>query len=227
MSNRSIVFVSISAINLLSKKDNSGTGGAEKQLFLFGVGLKARSWQVSFITSKPKTGDTKGLILPAHFASFSYLGGPKWRVIFDWLSFWNAMLKANAYYYVLKVPEHLLMPMSLFCKIYKRKLIFWGQMTVDVYLYKRKGLSRIADLLRDWGLKRADIVIAQTDQQRKQFKDIYGIDARVVPSICDSAILHSPLATDLHANEKEVDILWVGNSMQKKQPLQKTTKPKT
>ncbi len=214
---QSVSFVAPFAYPLLSRNGLGGSGGAERQFFLFGKELAERGWKVSFITDKPT--ENIGLhptIFPVYHASFSYLGGSKTRLLPDWLTLWRAMAKANACYYVLKVPGHLLAPMSVFCKVHKRKLVFWAQMSHDANPLERKDLNKAAALLQNWGLKRSNIVIAQRNEQRKAFNENYGINAQVVPSICYSLITNTDVELKSDLNKKEVDILWVGNSMPKK-----------
>ncbi len=214
---QSVSFVAPFAYPLLSRNGLGGSGGAERQFFLFGKKLAKRGWKVSFIIDK-QSGNIglRPTILPVYHASFSYLGGSKFRMLPDWFTLWRAMAKANAYYYLLKVPGHLLVPMSIFCKTHKRKLVFWAQMSHDANPLERKGLNKAASLLQDWGLKGSDIVIAQSEEQRKGFKDNYGINAQVVPSICDTLITNTDAELKSDFKKKEVDLLWVGNSLPKK-----------
>lgn len=213
MCKKSVCFISPFAYSLLASDKVIGSGGAERQFFLFGRKLAERGWEVSFIIDEPS--GNVGLhptLFPVCHASFSYLGGSKLRMLPDWLTLWRAMAKAKAYYYVLKVPGHLLAPMSVFCKVHKRKLVFWAQMSHDANPLERKDLNKAAALLQNWGLKRCDIVIAQIEEQRKGYNDNYGINAKVVPSICDSLITERDAELKPDLNKKDVDILWVGNS---------------
>jgi len=165
-----------------------GSGGAERQFFLFARGLTERGWKVSFITEKPSSSAyTNSTIFRVYHAKFSYLGGSKLRMFPNWATIWKAMAKANTASYVVKTPAHLLIPMSFFCRVCRRKLVFWTQTSHDSS-YIRRDINRVGSKMQDWGLRRADIVIAQTEDQRKEFKANYGIKAKVVPSICDSLI---------------------------------------
>jgi len=214
----SIAFVAPFAYPLLTAGDVAATGGAERQFFLFARGLEKRGWDVSFITSEPDAEKCAGpTVFPVHYAHFSYLGGPKWRMPKEWLSLWRAMKRADSDYYVLKVPGFLLTPMSVFCKKYKRRLAFWAQMPYDADPSRRRGAIRAAGFLQDWGLKRADVVIAQTEDQKKDFQDNFGIRADVVPSICDRLDAAYPFRRNASKPDNpEIDVLWAGNTQLKK-----------
>jgi len=173
-------------------------------------------WRVSFITARPNHGS----ILSDHgfsiyHADFSYLGGSKLRMPYCWVSLLRAMKKANSNYYVLKVPGHLLAPMSIFCRLCRRKLVFWAQMTHDSNPDERK-FNRISSCLQDWSVKRADIVISQSNDQRIGFKRNYDIESIVVPSICERLTSTYSERMIFHTNKREIDILWVGNALPKK-----------
>lgn len=217
---KSLTFISPFAYPLLSGLEISGPGGAERQFFLFGKRLIERDWKVSFIADKSKGNeDTELTIFPVYHASFSYLGGSKTRVLLDWLSFWQAMKRANSAFYVIKTSAHLMLPASLFCRVYRRKLVFWAQTSHDSRSL-RYGINRLASKMQDWGLRRADIVIAQTEEQKREFSNNFRSHTYVVPSICDS--LESNSNKDLNSDliKKEIDILWVGNpSLNKRQEI--------
>jgi glycosyltransferase involved in cell wall biosynthesis len=213
---KAICFVSPFAYPLLSKNHEGSSGGAERQFFLFGRELHKKGWNVSFVTHKPKnTNLNEKTILPVYAANFSHMGGPKWRIIPDCLSLWRSMNKANCYYYVLKNPGHILPVMGLFCKLNRRKLVFWSQMSRDAIRVKA-GVNLIVSKLHDLGLRMVDIVIAQTEEQRRNYETNYGIKAVVVPSICESLLLKVNKEIYSNNDNKNIDILWVGNSAAKK-----------
>jgi len=210
----SISFVSPFLTGLFAGNGAAVAGGAERQLYLFARGLAERGWRVALITGKPHDGEQLPPGLSAFPACFSYLGGSKIRLPLDWLSLLEAMRKADTDYYVLKVPGHLLAPMSVFCTTAKRKLVFWAQMTFDANPGERTELPRFASRLQDWGLRRADVVIAQSEEQQRNFWANYRCRAQVVPSICDHLLRSdSPAAVN---RQQSVDILWAGNSWPKK-----------
>ena len=213
---KSITFISPFAYPLLSKDCAGSTGGAERQFFLFGRELSKRGWRVSFITARPNYGSVSSDHgFSVYHADFSYLGGSNIRILPCWVSLWRAMKKANSNYYVLKVPGHLLAPMSIFCRLYSRRLVFWAQMTFDANPEERT-LNNIAGSLQDWGVRRADIVISQSSDQRSGFKKNYNIKSIVVPSICEKLSFPNSVESKINTVDNKSDLLWVGNSLKKK-----------
>jgi len=210
MKTRSISFVSPFGYPLLVP-DGQGSGGAERQFVLFGHELASLGWHVSFITAHPAPEYRhQQTILPVYSCSFSYLGGSNFRIPIDWISLFMAMKKSNSYYYIIKTPGHLLAPMSLFCRLFNKKLVFWGQTTskTDPSL---KQISSHASYLQNWGIKQADLIIAQTKDQQNSFKKNYNLNSTIVPNICTTLPYAYQDASSINAL-KTIDVLWAGNS---------------
>jgi len=215
---QSICFISPYAFPLLIPNGmGAGAGGAERQFFLFGEELVRLGWRVSFITNHPAPENKQQkTVLPVYTCSFSYLGGSNLQMPSDWLSLFKSMKKVNSDYYVIKVPGHLLTPLSFFCRFFNKKLVFWGQMTFDANPSLRR-VNAFAGWLQDWGVKRTNIVIAQTQEQQYGFLKSYGIKSSVVPSICKQ--LSSATSSALFVPDSSshtIDVLWAGNSALKK-----------
>lgn len=210
----SICFVSPFAYPILVG-EGGGPGGAERQFFFFGREMKKQNWRVSYIVDrssiKNKNLDT---LLPVLTSSFKFMGGKNVYIIFDWLNLMLAMKRAQADYYVIKTPGHLSAPMAFFCKISKKKLVFWSQMSSD-FNRSEKSNRTLANILHDWGVKNSDIVIGQTKQQCQDFMNNYRKIIFHVPSMCGQ-ILTMRKEIEGKENIADVDILWVGNSLCKK-----------
>jgi glycosyltransferase involved in cell wall biosynthesis len=223
-----ICFVSPWAYPLLCGQ-GSGVGGAERQFFLFGRGLARAGWRVSFITHTPPA-DLADLPteFPAWHADFGYLGGSKARLPLAIAGLLRAMVRANAQYYVLKVPGHLLPVMALYCRPFRRRLVFWAQMTYDADPRelalvcaqgaraegsRAGGRARALAAAHRLGIRLADIVVAQSLDQQHGFDLNYGIRAPVVRSICEPLAAAADVGGSL-----QTDVLWVGNAHPKKRP---------
>ena len=212
----SICFISPFAYPLLSKDRTRSTGGAERQFFLFGGELAKRGWRVSFITAQPNYGSiSSDHGFSVYHAEFSYLGGSKLRMPYCWISLLRAMKRADSNYFVIKTPAHILLPLGFFCRVLRRKLVFWTQTSHDSAQI-RKGINYTGSRMQDWGLKLAHIIVAQTEEQKNGFEVNYDIHADVVPSICSSLNSHASSKPDC-SDEKPIDLLWVGNSSTNKQ----------
>ena len=210
--NKSIAFISPLGLPLLQIPPKAGPGGAERQFFLFGKGLEKRGWSVYYITDNINSRGGIETVMPVETASFSFMrGGGKGRMLLDWISVIHAIWKANSYYYVIKTPAYLLVPMSMFTKLFGRKLVFWAQMDFDAYPELRPP-GRLLGIFLDLGIKLADIILAQNKRQVEGFKNNFGRESHLIRNI--SGNLCSDDLPDSEASS--VDILWVGNSMAKK-----------
>jgi glycosyltransferase involved in cell wall biosynthesis len=214
---KTITFISPLGMSLLKRPPVAGSGGAERQFFLFGKGLEKRGWSVCYITDNIKSKGNTETIMPVEVANFAFMrGGGKGRMLLDWITIIRAMWKANSNYYVIKTPAYLLVPMSLFTKLFRRRLVFWAQMDFDAYPELRPP-GRLLGIFLDLGIRLADIILAQNKRQVEGFKMNYGRLARLIPNISgDLCMEDQPDADANSAYVKRIDILWVGNSMAKK-----------
>ena len=205
---KSITFVMPLGYSLLLEKPESGAGGAERQFFLFGKALEKKGWDVSFICDTHS--ENKKTQFSVYSASFSYMGGSKFKLPFDWWSLIRAMKKADSDYYVVKTPGHLLLPMNFFSKLFSKKTVFWAQMEYDAYP-KLRTLKKIPGKIQDIGVRFTDIVLAQNSSQVKGFKVNYQKDSQLIKSIAGK--LNQDIADTV---VEKFDVLWVGNSLPKK-----------
>ena len=133
MRDESITFVSPYGLSLLCVPPCEGAGGAERQFFLYGKALRDHGWEVNYITHDVRALRNHKTVMPTFKANFGYLGGSKLPMLWHWFTLLKAMYRSNSKYYVIKTPAHLLVAMSLFTRLFGRKLIFWGQSDSDAY----------------------------------------------------------------------------------------------
>ncbi len=213
MSNR-ICFVSPFAFPLLCGQ-GSGAGGAERQFFLFGRGLTRLGWDVRFITHTPPAAlaglPTEFPVYPVHFG---YLGGSKTQMPLALLGLWRAMRRVDADYYVLKTPIHLLPLMVLYGRYCYRRAVFWGQ-TTYVSCGRQAKQNGWPQKLESWGIKNADLVIAQTRKQQMDFQRDYSVGSIIVRSFAEPLIVDQKAERTL-PNEDRIDVLWAGNQLTNK-----------
>lgn len=191
----------------------SGAGGAERQFFLFARGLAQRGWQVSFITGTPTAAlrDAKPMF-PVHPVDFAYMGGSKLQMPASWWNLWQAMQAADAEFYALKVPAHLLPLMAMFCKRYGRRLASWGQTTYRNEA-QRRHIPWVARRMETMGLRSADVLIAQTRDQATQLAADTGRPVHVVANIAE-CMADAPG----DSTASGCDVLWAGNASRNKRP---------
>jgi glycosyltransferase involved in cell wall biosynthesis len=195
-----VAFIAPNLYPILSPTHPGAAGGAERQFCLFGQSLAQRGFEVSYICSPPAAG-VNATAFSVHFADFSFMGRSKLRLPMCIASLWKACHRADADYYLIKVAAHLLLPLALFCKLRGKRLVFWLQNGYDAGGRSPHGFW--ADRVLGQGVRAADIVIAQSEEQRRELQR-RGIAAQVVPSIYQRAV---PIG-----EAEPIDMLWVGNT---------------
>lgn len=147
-----------------------------------------------------------------HKAPLRYMGGSNFYILSDWLNYLKVLWRINADFHVIKLPRSLLAPLGLFCTLKRSRLVFIGQIDNDVDLeFIRKNEGRITYWLYRLGMLAVDFIVAQNEKQREGFRRLFGKKTQVVKSI-----VTLPSVED---GEKSDYVLWVGSSLEKKQPL--------
>jgi len=99
---------------------------------------------------------------------------------------------------------------ALFCKLFRKKFIYMTACPWDVNgEYVKKGLRGKIFL---FGLKNADLIITQNEEQRKLLKEKFGLESIVVKNAFPLKML-----SDAEYADKKF-ILWVSSSQQLKRP---------
>lgn len=189
-------------------------GGAELQLYYLSREFASMGYEVHVFTSNQSECDkdemmTEGLILhllpskPIHTSTFklNFL----WRV-------WKGLVKVKPDICLIRTAT--LAPLVLaYTKAYSKKFIYSATHDKDCLIRKITGLGSLYKAL--WrrlfqlSIKHADAVIAQTEYQKEQFKENFGIESIVIGNG------HSiPTATILKA-EPPI-ILWLANLRREK-----------
>jgi glycosyltransferase involved in cell wall biosynthesis len=99
-----------------------------------------------------------------------------------------------------------------FCRMNGRKFIF--RVASDSDCEKEHGRLELwrDRKLYDYGLKRADLVAAQTEVQAKMLRDHHDLDSKVVNMLVE------PPRRGAASLEKDIDVLWLGNLRSLKRP---------
>ncbi len=206
-----VAFITPWAYPLFDSRVKNAVGGAERQFYLFAESLAERGATPVFIVANPALSPLSAdeLQFPVHFADFSYLGGSKLRMPGALLSIWSALEAADADYYLIKLPRHLLLVLAAFCRAKGKKLVFWVQSQQDFDDTTRHGLDKITSWVQNLGLQSCDVVIAQTNEQSDMLKNLNGIQTSVVRSIFKK---FSDGPAEPHDTMGEFEVLWVGSS---------------
>jgi glycosyltransferase involved in cell wall biosynthesis len=139
------------------------------------------------------------------------MGGSNLHLLPDIIRFMRTLSRIGADIYLIKLPRHMLLPLSLYARFAGKRVIFIGQVDADANASKLKPTDRsVASWMYRMGLWFTSAIVAQTETQKSGFERVFQRDVRVIRNIVTMA-QEQPV-------EKEGYILWVGNSGRHKQP---------
>lgn len=197
---------------LAGDKYTKTTGGAEAQLTVIGQSLAEQGYDINFLVGDFEQPDFEKIDqIKTYKVPLRYMGGSNVHIFSDWIRLLSTLLRINADIHIIKLPRNLLAIIGLFCKFRRKKLIFIGQIDTDVELaFLRKADGLVNYWLYRIGMKQVDCVIAQNEIQKSGFKNTFNREAKVIKNV---------ITLPINSNyKKENYILWVGSSLQKKQP---------
>jgi glycosyltransferase involved in cell wall biosynthesis len=210
-----ICFVGLSNLPVLAREyGRHGVGGAELQQTLLAKSLAARGFAVSMVVAD--YGQPDGAVwdgIKTYKAYRPAAGLPLLRFVHPrWTRLWAALKRADADIYYTSCAGALLGQVALFARLHGAKVIFRVASNSDcdpralLIRYRRdKSLYR-------YGLRRADLVLAQTPQQQQALLANFGRSSLVVASLTDTGGRRPTFA------ERDIDVLWVGNMRPLKRP---------
>jgi glycosyltransferase involved in cell wall biosynthesis len=179
---KSICFISPFMGPLLSKSATCGTGGAERQFYIFGTELAKRGWRVVFIADCPVSSDSLPENVSVLHVPFKHLGGSKLSLLTEIPQLLIAILRADTAFYALKTATHIAGVIGL-VKVFKScKLIMWGQTS--------HSFDRIVPAepywvgkIRRWSIRKAEYLVAQTTDQIERALTAFNRSASLIPNI--------------------------------------------
>lgn len=210
-----ICFVGLGNLPVLAPEYNRhGIGGEEVQQTLMARYLAKQGHQISMVVADMGQADGARWDGVTTFRTYrSDAGLPILRFIYPrWTSVWDALRRADADVYYVSCAGMQLGLVAMFCKKYGRKLVFKIAHDRDcdpndlIITYARD------KKLYAYGLRRADVVIAQSEQQQRAMLKNYGRNSVVAEMIVDGAKQLYDLS------DRQFDVLWVNNLRQFKRP---------
>lgn len=180
-------------------------GGAEVDLYYLGTELaKDPHFEVCCVVAdygQPdvETRENVTLIKSLDFRENALVGA--WKI-------WQALRKADAALYLMKSISAGLFELSLFCRLYRRKLVYRTAHSTHCdgsYRQKKPLMGRL--FVRT--LKQAALVFTQNQSDASHLRRLYGIDSVTVPN--------AHRIKSVHDTERQ-SILWVGRSADFKHP---------
>jgi glycosyltransferase involved in cell wall biosynthesis len=204
----SICFVGLANLPVLAREYGShGVGGAELQQTLLAKALAAQGYDVSMVVAdygQPDGAAWDGI--RTYKAYRPQAGIPVLRFIHPrWTGLWAAMKRARADIYYTSCAGALLGQVVLFARLHGAKVIF--------RIASNSDCDPAALLIRYWrdkrlyryGLRRADLVLAQTPGQQQALLKNFRRESRVVASMTDTNGRRPGF------EERDISVLWVGN----------------
>ena len=184
-----------------------GAGGEEVQHTLLATALAARGFDVSMVVHDLGQADGtiwSGVRTVKAFAP--HAGIPVVRFIHPrWSGLWSALRRADAaVYYVSTAGVHV-GQVVLFARLYGRKVIFRvahdANCSRDTLMIK----YRRDRALYEYGLRRVDTILAQTEVQQRMLHDNYGVASQLARMPVDMPDGVCEFAA------RDIDLLWVNN----------------
>ena len=210
-----VCFVGLDNLPVLSREHNHhGIGGEQVQHNLLARALARRGVPVSMVVAdygQPDPAVIDGVHL--HRAHGLHEGLPVLRFFHPRLTgLWRALGRADAQVYYVSTASAQLGIVAAFARLHERRVVF--RIAHDLDCDPQRLLIRLwrDRKLYEWGLRRADVVLAQSEQQRAALRAHYGLDSRV------AAMLVEPAARDVDFEDRDLPVLWVNNLRPFKRP---------
>ncbi len=215
----SVCFVSPSraTAELLSGRKGTDVGGAEVQVTHLAGLLARRAWEVSCIVAdageRLDSVNSDGVRVIQSYRPLSRAWSVGW-LTHKWPRLWDAMRRADADIYITRGANWLAGAAALFGRRHGRLSVFWMASRQDALNYGTQ--SRLPVHVRAcyrYGVRHADAIIAQTEEQRALMIQAANRHAIVIPNtwIPSNGDLSSLVLDD-------VGVLWVGNIRPRKRP---------
>jgi hypothetical protein len=190
-------------------------GGAELQQVVIGRGLQRIGYDVVFITQD--YGQREGASVggfKVHKTFRANTGIPVLRFLHPRLTkIWQALIRSDADVYYTRGAGFLPGILAIFCSIYKKRFIFAGASETD-FIPDKFLIPTLRDkILYQYGIRRASVVIVQSEFQKKLLWNNFGIRGQVIHNFLDK-----PGAVITNDSNRDY-ILWVSTICEIKQPI--------
>ncbi|MCP4609801.1 MAG: glycosyltransferase family 4 protein [Planctomycetes bacterium] len=208
----SVCFVSLDNFAALMDDSTFGhIGGAEIQQALLGRELAKREYRVSFVTRDHGQDDEMKIegmcIIKAYDQN---VGIRVLRFLYPRLtSLWRAMRRADADIYYQRTSDSFTGIVAAFCRRYHRKFVFAVASDASCLISLPYCTARHERVFCRYGIRRANLIIAQTVTQKKLLHENFGVDSMVIPN-CAPDNRHCSGGTEAAALSRRRHLLWVG-----------------
>jgi glycosyltransferase involved in cell wall biosynthesis len=208
-----ICFVGLKCFDLLAgSKTLRYLGGVEKQLVSLARGLAGAGIKISFITYDH--GQEDGVIYDGItvFKCFSPSAGlPGLRFFHPRTTgLWSAMKRADARIYIQMGGGSETGRVAMGCNGKDKKFIFFVASDADCDQSLPLLIPFRERAMYKYGLKAAQIIIAQTRQQNDMLNTSFGLDSKILPLPCTWAIKDNDYTAPTPPTAGSARVLWVG-----------------
>lgn len=214
----SVCFVGMANLCVLAPEYASrGAAGEPVQHTLLARALARRGYRVSMVTAdygQPDGASWDGIVTHKAFAPGA--GLPLLRFIHPrWTGLWAALQRAAADVYYTSCAGGLVGQVAMFCRTQRRGFIY--RVASDADCDPRRTLVRSAIYWRDqkmyeYGLRRADVVLAQTEHQQNMLRANYGVTSQLARMVVEFGNSQIPF------ENRDLEALWVSNLRPLKRP---------
>jgi len=204
----SICFVGLQNLPVLAPEyARPGIGGAERQQTLLARALAKQGFEVSMIVHDYGQADGQVWDGVTTYKAYGPTDGlPLIRFIHPrWTSVWSAMKRADADIYYVSTAGMLIGEVAMFAKAHGRKAVYRVANNSDCDPVARRIRYARDRMLYRYGMRNADLILAQTDTQESLLRTNLGRESRVVPSLADV------VDTNVERAARDIDVLWVTN----------------
>lgn len=187
-------------------------GGAEIQQFYLGKYLSEKDCSVIYLSHDYNQNKIYRYNKISFVKTYSSSEGlPGLRFFYPRLSkIWRGLKIADADIYFTRGEGFIPGILKIFCEIYKKKYVFSGAHDTNFIPGQRRLRFARDRILFEYGFKRADAIIVQSENQHKLLKENYGIDGTIIRNIY-------PEKNHFKVFQKK-HILWVANLREFKRP---------
>ncbi len=190
-------------------------GGAERQMTLLAQSLARKGTRVAHIVFPPEDPVIpEGLSLELVSRGPHTGGPPVARHLLEALRIWRALRNADADIYIIRGSTPALGVAGLFCRVWRRRLVFSAANDVDFTLERLLDRRHRSGLYR-FGIRSATALVAQSEQQLAMARVAFPEVARTIsiPSFGEPPEIVAP--EEDHAQA----FLWIGRLIEYKRPL--------
>ena len=173
---------------LVADRDVAPTGGAETQIFLVARTLAANGFRVCVIAFS-----LDGVALPARVAGIDVVARPPYSARRRWLGklveaghIWRALRSVDAEVFVTRAAGPHVGLVGLFARIARRRFVYSSANVSDFDFAVLAPKRRDRALLR-LGVRLANVVVVQSDEQVSLCEARFGRTPRRIRSICEPA----------------------------------------